>query len=65
MKTKSPLKYMGGKSYMLEAIYNIIPNYKTFVDVFGEDKIKVKLSLFEEQNYVKANIFNKYRPENG
>lgn len=63
MKTKSPLRYMGGKSYMLDSIYDVFPNHKTFVDVFGGaghvvlSKPVSNINIYNDKNNNLVNLF--------
>ena len=57
------IKYMGGKFYLKEKIYSILPNHDVFVEVFGGGanvllhKPPSKLEVYNDLNKDLANLF--------
>lgn len=68
-ESNSPIRYIGGKSYMKDHILMIIPTHDTFVDVFGGGGHIVynkeckgnKLNIYNDINSDMTNLFLQFR----
>jgi DNA adenine methylase len=63
VKSNSPLRYIGGKAYMLDYIIPIIPKHELFVEVFGGaghvslSKPRSPFNIFNDKNSDLINLF--------